>query len=216
MIVAILLYDGMTMLDAIGPYEVLASLPGVKIRFVNETGGITRPDTGALGLQASGSITDVPTADILLVPGGPGDEKVCGNQRVLDWIRTIHAQSQWTTSVCTGSLILGAAGLLTGVRATTHWMRLEKLREFGAMPTLERVVEQGKIITAAGVSSGIDMGIALARKIGGDDVAQAIQLAIEYDPQPAFNAGSPEKAPAHIVDLVRSTFESAMAERSNY
>jgi transcriptional regulator GlxA family with amidase domain len=124
------------------------------------------------------------------------------HEPVIDWIRSAHEGSTWTTSVCTGSLLLGAAGVLRGLKATSHWLELERLRELGAEPTSERVVEQGKVITAAGVSSGIDMALLLAAHVAGEDIAQAIQLSIEYDPQPPFDAGSPEKAPQRVVDLV--------------
>ncbi len=202
--IAILLYDEMTALDAIGPYEVLARLPGAEVRFTARRRGLVRTDTGFLGLSADHALSDVQEADILLVPGGPGDSAVRESEETLDWIRTLHERTLYTTSVCTGSLILGAAGLLKGLRATSHWTRLDVLREFGAEPVGERVVEQGKIVTAAGVSSGIDMALRLVQKISGDDLAQAIQLGIEYDPKPPFDAGSPEKAPGHVVELVRA------------
>jgi putative intracellular protease/amidase len=202
--IAILLYDHMTALDAIGPYEVLSRLPGAEVLFTAEKAGMVRTDTGFLGLSADHAISDVGQAEILLLPGGPGDEAVRGNAKILEWVRAIHPGTRFTTSVCTGSLILGAAGLLQGLRATTHWTRLEVLREFGAEPSRERVVEEGKIVTAAGVSAGIDMALRLTQKIGGDDMAQAFQLGIEYDPQPPFEAGSPERAPGHVVDLVRA------------
>lgn len=202
--IAVLLFDKMTALDAVGPYEVLSRLPGARVQFLAERAGPVTTDTGFLTLMAENAISDVTEADILLVPGGPGDEIVRKNEETLAWIRNVHEGTTYTTSVCTGSLILGAAGLLKGLRATTHWARLDALREFGAEPTGERVVEQGKIITAAGVSSGIDMALRLAQKIAGDDFAQGLQLGIEYDPDPPFDAGSPGKAPKHIVDLVRA------------
>ncbi|MBM4267056.1 MAG: DJ-1/PfpI family protein [Deltaproteobacteria bacterium] len=204
--IAILLYEGMTCLDAMGPYEVLAALPGNEICFVAERRGEIRPDTRALGLVADHSIDDVTSAGVLVVPGG-NDENARANERILDWVRKIDATTQWTTSVCTGSLILGAAGLLRGRRATTHWFRQEMLREFGATPTLERVVEDGKYVTGAGVSAGIDMALRLLQKTMGEDAAQAVQLGIEYDPQPPCDAGSPSKAPEPILALVRSVFE---------
>jgi transcriptional regulator GlxA family with amidase domain len=201
--IAILLYEDMTALDAIGPYEVLSRLPNADLRFVAEKKGLVRTDTGFLQLSADYDLSEVPRADILLVPGGPGDGRVRQSEGILDWLRMIHEQTRFTTSVCTGSLILGAAGLLRGLRATTHWTRMEVLREFGAEPTGERVVEQGKVVTAAGVSAGIDMALRLVQMISGDDLAQGLQLGIEYDPQPPFDSGSPEKAPGHVVDLVR-------------
>ena len=201
--IAILLYENMTALDAIGPYEVLSRLPDAQVLFTAEMRGPVLTDTGFLKLMADYATSEVSDADLLLVPGGPGDEDVRKNAKLLDWIRVIHEGSRFTTSVCTGSLILGAAGLLKGLRATTHWTRRDVLREYGAEATGERLVEQGKIVTAAGVSAGIDMALHLVRKISGDDLAQGIQLGIEYDPQPPFDAGSPEKAPSHIVQLVR-------------
>jgi len=202
--IAILLYEEMTALDAIGPYEVLSQLPKAEVCFTAEEKGLVRTDTGFLRLSADYDLSDVSQADILLVPGGPGDRAVQQRPNVLDWIRMIHEQTRFTTSVCTGSLILGAAGLLKDLRATTYWARMEVLRKFGAIPTSERVVEQGKIITAAGVSAGIDMALRLVQKISGDDYAQGVQLGIEYDPQPPFDSGSPSKAPSHIVDLVKT------------
>jgi len=212
--IAILLYPDFTALDAIGPYEVLRILPGAEIQFVGKTTGVVRSDARSLGVVIDHDIGSVPSADILVVPGGPGQEVAERDPAILDWVRTIHQTTQWTTSVCTGSLILGAAGILKGLRATTHWMYQERLREFGAEPTLERVVEQGKVVTAAGVSSGIDMALRLVARIGGDDAAQSIQLAIEYDPQPPFDSGSPLKAPEHVIQLVRQAFEQLGAERA--
>ena len=202
--IAILLYDDMTALDAIGPYEILSRLPNADVCFTAAQKGLVRTDTGFLRLHADHDISEITQADLLLVPGGPGAAEVRQDGKILDWVRSLHEQTRFTTSVCTGSLILGAAGLLRGLRATTHWTRIDVLREFGAEPTGERVVEQGKIITAAGVSAGIDMALRLVQKISGDDLAQGIQLGIEYDPQPPFDAGSPAKAPTHVVDLVRA------------
>jgi len=204
MLITVLLYENMTALDAIGPYEVLSRLPGAEVRFVAERAGIVRTDTRALGLSADAAIDDVPRADILLVPGGPGDEAMQHNEKVLAWVRGIHAGARWTTSVCTGSLILGAAGVLRGRRATSHFMRVDRLAAFGAEPVRdERIVVDGNVITCAGVSAGIDMGLRLVQIIAGDDFAQAVQLGIEYDPQPPFDAGSPAKALPHVVELVR-------------
>jgi transcriptional regulator GlxA family with amidase domain len=203
-LIAVLLYDDMTALDAIGPYEVIGHLPGAELAFVAAEPGIKRTDQ-KLGLVADRSIADVPSPDIVLVPGG--DERgPMEDERVLDWLQSAHASTSWTTSVCTGSLILAAAGILKGLKATTHWASLERLAAFGAIPTSDRVVEQGKVITAAGVSSGIDMGLTLASRIAGDDFAQAVQLAIEYDPQPPFDAGSPAKAPERVVQMLRGYF----------
>jgi putative intracellular protease/amidase len=210
--IAILLYDGMTALDAIGPYDVLRQLPGAEVVFVGDTAGVKRTEHQPLGLVADRAFAEVPAADILVVPGGFGQERVMRDATTLEWIRAIHPTTRWTTSVCTGSLILAAAGLLRGLRATSHWAQLERLREFGAEPVAERVVEQGKIITAAGVSAGIDMGLRLAARIGGDDLARGIQLGIEYDPDPPFDTGSPRKAPEHVVELVRQAINLKRAQ----
>jgi transcriptional regulator GlxA family with amidase domain len=202
--IAILLYEKFTALDAIGPYEVLSRLPGASIQFVAAEPGTVRTDNGMLALLAERSLDDVPRPDVVLVPGGPGEVAARAGGAALDWLRDADRTSTWTTSVCTGSLILAAAGLLDGRRATTHWLAFDELRRLGAEPVDERVVFDGKLVTAAGVSAGIDMALSLAARIAGDAVGQAIQLSIEYDPQPPFDAGSPHKAPAEIVELLRS------------
>jgi transcriptional regulator GlxA family with amidase domain len=202
--IVILLYDRLTALDAIGPYEVLSRLPGAGLEFLAAEPGPVRTDNGMLTLMAERSIDDVSRADIVLVPGGPGEVAARAGGRVLEWLRAIHETTTWTTSVCTGSLLLGAAGLLDGKRATSHWLALEDLRGLGAEAVSERVVFDGKIVTAAGVSAGIDMALALAARVAGEQVAQAIQLGIEYDPQPPFRAGSPATAPPEIVELLRA------------
>ncbi len=201
--IAIPLYDRFTTLDAVGPYEVVQRLPGAEITWLAAEPGPVGTDTGQLHLHADAAFEDLPDPDILIVPGGTGTYDALDDERLVGWIRRAHETSQWTTSVCTGSLLLGAAGVLDGLDATSHWLDLEALERFGARPTGRRVVQQGKIITAAGVSSGIDMGLVLAAKIAGPEIAQAIQLGIEYDPEPPFDAGSPEKAPPEIVELVR-------------
>jgi putative intracellular protease/amidase len=201
--VAIPLYDRFTALDAVGPYEVIQRIPGAEITWLAAEPGLVGTDTGQLHLQADAAFEDLPDPDIVIVPGGTGTNAVLDDERLVGWIRRAHETSQWTTSVCTGSLLLGAAGVLEGLEATSHWLDIEELERFGAQPTGRRVVEQGKVITAAGVSSGIDMALVLAAKIAGPEVAQAIQLGIEYDPQPPFDAGSVDKAPAEIVELVR-------------
>jgi transcriptional regulator GlxA family with amidase domain len=201
--VAIVTFDGITSLDAIGPYEVLWRLPGARVRFVASEPGIKSDDNGAFGLRVEHSLDDAPRPDVVLVPGGLGRDEAMDDEALLDWLREVHAHSLWTASVCTGSLILGAAGLLRGLRATSHWRSLERLHRFGAEPTSGRVVEDGKVITAAGVSSGVDMALLLAERLVSRQVAEAIQLSIEYDPEPPFDAGSPEKAAPEVVERVR-------------
>jgi putative intracellular protease/amidase len=210
--IAILLYERLTALDAVGPYEVLSRLPTASVKFVGVEPGPKTTETGSLSMVADYALSEVPSPAIVVVPGGFGTRALLEDDQTLDWIRSAHETSQWTTSVCTGSLLLGAAGVLQGLKATSHWAALDRLSEFGAEPTSERVVEQGKVVTAAGVSSGIDMGLLLAQRIAGDDVAKAIQLGIEYDPQPPFDAGSPDKAPPYLVDALRSLLEEAEAE----
>jgi len=202
--IAILIFDRLTALDAVGPYEVLSRIPDAELTFVATEPGPKRTDTGRLALVADAAIEELADPDVLLVPGGEGNRPLMGDERVLGWIRAADEGSSWTASVCTGSLLLGAAGVLEGKRATSHWAYRDRLRAFGATPVAERVVEDGKVITAAGVSAGIDMGLVLAARIGGVDLAQAIQLGIEYDPAPPFDAGSPEKARDELVELVRS------------
>ncbi|HXR31190.1 MAG TPA: DJ-1/PfpI family protein [Solirubrobacterales bacterium] len=200
--VAILIFEKLTALDAIGPYEVLRSVPGWEVKFVGPEKGPLRTDSGALGLSADFGLDEVSEADIVLVPGGEGNRPLMEDETVLSWLRDIDATTKWTTSVCTGSLVLGAAGLLQGKRATSHWAFLEQLRQFGADPVGGRFVEDGKVVTAAGVSAGIDMALHLVGREVGPEVAQAVQLGIEYDPQPPFDAGAPAKAPDQIVELV--------------
>jgi transcriptional regulator GlxA family with amidase domain len=201
--IAIPLYDRFTALDAVGPYEVLWRLPGARVRWV---GAEARPYATDRGLQlvAEATFDDVPAPDILVVPGGTGTRDALSDRRLVDWIRAAHETSTWTTSVCTGALLLGAAGVLDGLGATTHWAYMDDLARYGAEATSQRVVTQGKVVTSAGVSSGIDMALALAAEIAGRDVAQAIQLRIEYDPMPPFDSGSVAKAPERIRELARS------------
>jgi putative intracellular protease/amidase len=200
--IAILIFDKLTALDAVGPYEVLSRLPGAELRFVAKEAGPKRTDTGALAVSADLALSALTDPDILLVPGGEGNRPLLDDGEVLDWIRGADERSTWTTSVCTGSLVLGAAGLLEGKRATSHWAYREHLREYGAEPVAERVVVDGKVITAAGVSSGIDMALQLAALVAGEETARAIQLGIEYDPDPPFDSGSPEKAP-ELAEAIR-------------
>ncbi|OSP42053.1 MULTISPECIES: DJ-1/PfpI family protein [unclassified Streptomyces] len=202
--IAIVLFDRFTALDAVGPYETLGRLPDAETVFVAERTGPVRTDTGALAITADKTLEEVPDPDVVVVPGGPGQTPQMENEALLEWLRAADATSTWTTSVCTGSLLLAAAGLLRGRRATSHWLALGHLERYGAEPTGERVVTDGKYVTAAGVSSGIDMGLTLLGRIAGDEHAQAVQLLTEYDPQPPYDAGSPQKAPAHLVEEFRS------------
>jgi transcriptional regulator GlxA family with amidase domain len=210
---AILLYDGFTALDAIGPYEVLSRLPGAKATFVAAEPGPVRTDNDMLSLVADCSLEQVTAPEIVLVPGGPGEVAERAGGPALEWLRQVNRTSRWTTSVCTGSLILAAAGLLDGKRATSHWLAMDKLAELGAQAVTERVVFDGKMVTAAGVSAGIDMALTLVTEIAGEQVAQAIQLGIEYDPQPPHDAGAPHKAPAEIVALLRGNSRFVTGEQ---
>ncbi len=200
--IAILLFDGITALDAVGPYEVLAMMPEAHVRFVATQRGAKRAARGSLALVADHTLAEIPRPDVILVPGGPGEATIRNDPAVRAWLRDAHETSRWTTSVCTGALTLAAAGFLDGIEATTHWSSMDDLAALGAKPIAERVVVRGKIVTAAGVSAGIDMALRLAQLIAGEDVAMAIQLVLEYDPQPPFDAGSPAKAPAHVMELV--------------
>ena len=202
--IVIPIFDRFTALDAVGPYEVLSRLPGAEVTFAAAAAGPVRTDTGALAITADAALDDIDSCDVLTIPGGPGTRELMTDPQLIDWVTRIHPTTTWTTSVCTGSLLLGAAGLLNGLKATTHWAASDLLESLGATYTEERVVIEGKIITAAGVSAGIDMALTLAAKIAGDEIAQAIQLGIEYDPQPPFDAGAPSKAAPEIVELVRA------------
>ncbi|MER6051589.1 DJ-1/PfpI family protein [Streptomyces sp. NPDC001793] len=209
--IAVLLYDRFTALDAIGPYETLGLIPGAEVVFVAERKGVHRTDKGSLGAVADATLGDVTEPDVIVVPGGPGQTALMEDGPVHEWLRAVDAGTTWTTSVCTGSLVLAAAGLLKGRRATSHWLALDQLPHYGAEPTGERVVFDGKYVTAAGVSSGIDMGLALAGRIAGDTLAQTIQLGIEYDPQPPYDAGAPDKAPAEVVAALRDHSRSILS-----
>ena len=211
--IAILLFDRFTCLDAIGPYQVLSGLPGAEVSFVAERPEPIRDEEGRLVVTAQAGLPDVPGPDVIVVPGGPGQNDQMQDGPVHEWLRAADQATTWTTSVCTGSLILAAAGLLTGRRATTHWLALDELGQLGATPVTDRVVFDGKYVTAAGVSSGIDMGLTLAGRIAGDHVAQAIQLMIEYDPQPPYDAGSPDRAPAEITSRLRTRSRFLMTGR---
>jgi transcriptional regulator GlxA family with amidase domain len=207
--IALLLYEGMAPLDAIGPYEVMRNVPGWEVLTVAREKGEVRDERGTMGLVADRALAEVTAPDIVLVPGGSGNRPLMKDEELLGWLREVDRTTKWTTSVCTGSLLLAAAGLLEGKRATGHWLYLELLREHGAEPVGGRYVEDGKTITAAGVSAGIDMALHLVGREAGPEVAQAVQLGIEYDPSPPFDAGSPQKAPQPIVEVVRSAIARA-------
>ncbi|MFE7773610.1 DJ-1/PfpI family protein [Streptomyces sp. NPDC057445] len=210
--IAILLYDRFTSLDAVGPFELLSRLPDAETVFVAEKAGPVRNDQGNLALVADRALAEVTAPDVVVVPGGPGSRQAMKDSTVLDWLRAVDATSTWTTSVCTGSLVLAGAGLLKGRRATSHWLALDDLVALGAEPTGERVVFDGKYVTAAGVSSGIDMALHLLGRIAGDQVARTVQLLTEYDPQPPYDAGSPDKAPADIVAFWRGQAERVLVQ----
>jgi putative intracellular protease/amidase len=211
--IAILLFDRFTCLDAIGPYQVLSGLPGAEVSFVAERPGPIRDEEGSLVVSAPAGLPDVPHPDVIVVPGGPGQNDQMQDGPVHEWLRAADQASTWTTSVCTGSLILAAAGLLAGRRATSHWTALDDLGSLGATPVSERVVFDGKYVTAAGVSAGIDMALTLAGRVAGDETAQAIQLMIEYDPQPPYDAGSPDRAPAEVLRRLRAGSRFLAANR---
>jgi len=202
--IVIVLYDRFTALDAVGPYQVFSSLPGAEVVFATEQAGRVGDDDGRLHLSAEAALADVPHPDIVVVPGGPGQHDQMADGPLHEWLRAADQDTTWTTSVCTGSLILAGAGLLTGRRATSHWLAMGELGQLGAIPVTERVVFDGKYVTAAGVSAGIDMALTLAGRIAGDETAQAIQLGIEYDPRPPYDAGSPDRAPAEIVTRMQA------------
>lgn len=202
--IVFLFYDGMTALDVVGPHEILCRLPGAVVKRVAKQAGTVNTDSAGLMLTAEYALSDVSRADVLLIPGAGNATTLQKVPEILDWVKAIHQTTNWTTSVCTGSLILGAAGLLKNLRATTHWAALDRLSTWGANPVNERIVEDGKIMTAAGVSAGIDMALTLAAKLSGPHIAQSLQLGIEYDPNPPFDVGSPEKASPAILEALRS------------
>jgi putative intracellular protease/amidase len=201
--IAIPIFDRLTALDAVGPYEVLSRLPGATVHFVAAEPGLKRTENGMLALVADRALDALPNPEVLVVPGGYGTRALMEDDTMLSWLRRAHESSLWTTSVCTGSLLLAAAGILDGLDATTHWLALDALERYGARPVSRRVVEQGKVITAAGVSSGIDMALTLAAHIAGETLAQGIQLGIEYDPEPPFRSGSTATATPEVIEFVR-------------
>jgi transcriptional regulator GlxA family with amidase domain len=211
--IAIGLYPGFTALDAIGPYQVLTLVPDAEVVLCAEKKGDLADDNGLLHLDIAHTFDEVATPDVLLVPGGFITRKLARDgDPIVDWVKRAHEHTTYTTSVCTGALLLGAAGILDGLDATTHWFAYDELAKYGANPTEQRVVQQGKVWTAAGVSAGIDLALTLVADMQGKEVAQAIQLAIEYDPQPPFDSGAPSKAPAEILELVRAVSTAKEAE----
>jgi transcriptional regulator GlxA family with amidase domain len=202
--IAIPLFDRLTALDGIGPYEVLQRLPDATVTFVGTRRGEVRTENGFLGLTVDAEVEEVPRPDVIVVPGGVGSREAMKDERLVDWVRAAHETTRFTTSVCTGSFVLGAAGLLEGLTATTHWSVLNELAEVGAIPTMDRVVEHldRRVITAAGVSSGIDMALRLSELLVDDVAAKAMQLMIEYDPQPPFDCGHLERAGDVVVERV--------------
>jgi transcriptional regulator GlxA family with amidase domain len=212
--IVIALFDRFTALDAVGPHQVFVNLPDANVIFASERLRGVTDETGTLTLQAQASYADVPYPDIVVVPGGPGQSGQMTQGPLQDWLIEADKTSAWTTSVCTGSLVLAAAGLLKGRKATTYWMAQEELRRFGVTPEVgKRYVFDGKYVTAAGVSAGIDMALALAGRVAGDEVAQRIQLGIEYDPRPPYEAGSPATAEPEIVEYFTSRSRFAAAAK---
>ena len=203
--IVIPIFDGLTALDAIGPYETLQRLPDATVSFVGHRHGEVRTENGFLGLTVDRTFDELPDPDVVVVPGGLGTRRLLADDVLLDWLRTAHVTSRFTTSVCTGSLLLAAAGLLDGLTAATHWGATETLAGLGAIPTGSRVVEHlgQRIVTAAGVSSGIDMALRLAELLTDDVTAKALQLMIEYDPQPPFDTGSLAKAGPEVLARAR-------------
>jgi transcriptional regulator GlxA family with amidase domain len=208
--IAIGLYPGFTALDAIGPYAVFTNVPGADVVVCAERKGRLADESDLLHFDLVHTFDEVPAPDILLVPGGLITRRIAAEGGpIVDWIRAAHETTTYTTSVCTGALLLGAAGVLDGLPATTHWVAYDHLRSYGAQPTEKRVVIEGKVATAAGVSAGIDLALTLVDRLHGAEVAQAVQLGIEYDPQPPHDTGAPSKAPAEIRDLVSTVIADA-------
>lgn len=208
---AILLFPGVTALDAIGPFQTLCDLPGNEVVFVAQHAGPVGNGSNFM-MEAQVGIDEVSQVDVLVVPGGLSAITMArSGHALIDWIAQVHPTTRWTTSVCTGALMLGAAGVLRGVPATTHWYSHAELTLYGAIPTDQRVVEHGKIITAAGVSAGIDMGLTLVARLAGDEFAQQVQLDIEYDPAPPFMAGHPRSAPPAITARLRAMYDEVLA-----
>lgn len=210
--IGFLIFPNLTVLDFIGPYQVLTRVPGAQVHLVARSREAVR-DHDVLSLLPTDDFSSAPAFDVFCVPGGPGEGAAIDDAATRDYVRRVGGQAQWLTSVCTGSLILGAAGLLQGRRATSHWSALDVLPIYGATPVRARIVEDGALITGGGVTAGIDFGLHLAARLAGAEVAQAIQLSLEYAPQPPFDAGRPETAPPAIHERVRGLAEARTAER---
>jgi transcriptional regulator GlxA family with amidase domain len=206
--VGLVLYPQFTALDIVGPFQTLVDVPGLDVFFVAAEKGPVVDHTGRLTIEATHSFDEIDALDVIVVPGGLADRGIDRTNAVVQFVEKIHPTTTWTTSVCTGSIYLAHAGILNGLTATTHWASYDRLEALGATPTEQRVITQGKIITAAGVSSGIDMGLVLVAALQGDEMAKMIQLAIEYDPQPPFDSGAPSKVSPEIKDLVAMIFSS--------
>jgi len=210
--IAIGLYDEFTSLDVMGPFQVLSGLPNAEVTFVAKKAGPVTDESGFLTITAHASFDDLPNPDILLVGGGIITGTLVPHHPIVSWVRRAHPTTTWTTSVCTGSLLLAGAGILNGVEATTHWGALDQLASLGAIPVRERVVKRGKIITGAGVSAGIDMALTLAASVAGEDYARTLQLMMEYDPAPPFDAGSPDKAGPETMQRAFTAMMDAMQQ----
>jgi cyclohexyl-isocyanide hydratase len=210
--IGILLYPNVTQLDATGPAQVLSRVPGAKMHMIWKTRDPVPTDAG-FSIVPTTSFAECPPLDVICVPGGAGQTALMGDPETLDFLRKQAAGARYVTSVCTGALVLGAAGLLRGKRAATHWMSRDLLREFGAEPVAERVVVDGRLITGGGVTAGIDIALRAAAEIAGRDVAEAIQLMIEYDPHPPFDAGSPSRARPDLVERVRQRVAPRQGDR---
>ena len=206
--VGLVLYPQFTALDIVGPFQTLVDVPGLDVFFVAAQKGPVVDHSGKFSLEATHSFDEVDSLDVVVVPGGFADRDIDSTNNVVQFIKKIHPTTTWTTSVCTGSIFLAHAGILNGLTATTHWASYDRLQDLGAIPTEQRVIKQGKIITAAGVSAGIDMGLVLVAALEGDDMAKLIQLAIEYDPQPPFDSGAPSKVTPEFKEFVLSIFNS--------
>jgi transcriptional regulator GlxA family with amidase domain len=206
--VGLVLYPQFTALDIVGPFQTLVDVPGLNVFFIAAQKGPIVDHTGKLTLEATHSFSEIDALDVLVVPGGFADRDINETNDVVRFVQKIHPTTTWTTSVCTGSIFLAHAGILNGLRATTHWASYDRLQKLGAVPTEQRVVQEGKIITAAGVSSGIDMGLVLVAALEGEEMAKVIQLAIEYDPQPPFDSGTPSKVSPEFKKFVFSVFSN--------